>query len=281
MAIIMDGKKLANEIRQSLKQRVDHIKACGYNTTLTIIQVGHNPASDIYVHNKQKACEEIGIFCYSAVLDEHIGQENLNTFVQNLYSHGVMLQLPVPNHLCADEVIEYITPELDVDGLHPLNAGLLLQNQKGFVPCTPKGIIRLLKEYNVPLAGKHAVVVGRSNIVGKPISILLLNENCTVTMCHSKTECLTNYTRQADILISAVGKPHLITADMVKPGAAVLDVGINRVDGKLVGDVDFENVEKVAGWITPVPGGVGPMTVAMLMENTVEAAERSIRGEEK
>lgn len=274
MAIIMDGKTLAAEIRDELKARVQKLN---YAPTLAVVQVGDNPASNIYIHNKEKACKEVGIISEVARLDAHISQRNLGLFLESPNTDGVILQLPLPSHLNETEALEYIYHKADVDGLHPLNAGYLFKRYAGFVPCTPKGIIRLLKYYNVPLDGKHAVVVGRSNIVGKPMSMLLLNENCTVTMCHSHTQNLGGITKQADILVVAIGKPHFITKDMVKPGAAVIDVGINRVDDHIVGDVAFDEVEQIAGWITPVPGGVGPMTIAMLLENTVEAAERNIR----
>ena len=272
MAIIMDGKALAAEIREELKARVQKLN---YAPTLAVIQVGDNPASNIYIRNKEKACKEVGIVSEVARLDSHISQRNLDLFIESPNTDGIMLQLPLSNHLNETEALEHIYHKADVDGLHPLNAGYLFKGCAGFVPCTPNGIIRLLKYYNVPLDGKHAVVVGRSNIVGKPMSMLLLNENCTVTMCHSHTQNLGEITKQADILIVAIGKPHFITKDMVKPGSAIIDVGINRVDGKIVGDVDFDEVKEIAGWITPVPGGVGPMTIAMLLENTVEAAERN------
>lgn len=261
MAIIMDGKKLAAKIKEELKSRIDEMEQ---KPILRVIQVGDDPASNAYVRNKQKACEEIGIIFTHIAVDPHVPQHWLE-YIVDAHNVPTILQLPIPKTLDTDRAIKCIDAVDDVDGLRPLSI---------YTPCTPKGIIRLLKEYNVPLEGKHAVVVGRSDIVGKPVSKLLLNENCTVTVCHSKTENLAEHTRHADILVSAVGKPYLITADMVKPGAAVIDVGINRVDGKLVGDVDFENVEKVACWITPVPGGVGPMTVAMLLENVVESAEK-------
>lgn len=272
MAIIMDGKALAAEIKEDLKLRVQKLK---HAPTLVVVQVGDHPASNIYIRNKEKACKEVGIISEVARLDAHISQRNLGLFLESPSADGVMLQLPLPNHLNATEALEHIHYKSDVDGIHPLNAGYLSQGYASFTPCTPKGIIKLLKHYNVPLAGKHAVVIGRSNIVGKPISILLLNENCTVTICHSHTNNLKEITKQADILVAAIGKPHYITKEMIKPGAAVVDVGINRIDGKVVGDVDFDEVKEIASWITPVPGGVGPMTIAMLLENTIEAAERN------
>lgn len=270
MAIIMDGKALAEKIKDACKYTNEKVR----RPVLTVCQVGNDPASDIYVRNKEKACREAGIIFLHERVPEYVEQPMLEAQLRRGSKEACMLQLPIPKHLDANKAIDAIEPFSDVDGLHPRNMGLLMQGRPFMIPCTAKGILRLLKEYQVPLDGKHAVIVGRSNIVGKPTAMLLLNENCTVTICHSHTENLASITKQADILVVAVGKAKLITADMVKPGAAVIDVGINRVDGRVVGDVDFENVEKVAGWITPVPGGVGPMTVAMLLENTVQAAEQ-------
>lgn len=270
MAIIMDGKALAEKIKDACKYTNGKVR----RPVLTVCQVGNDPASDIYVRNKEKACREAGIIFLHERVPEYVEQPMLEARLRRDSKEACMLQLPIPQHLDANKAIDAIEPFSDVDGLHPRNMGLLMQGRPFMIPCTAKGILRLLKEYQVPLDGKHAVIVGRSNIVGKPTAMLLLNENCTVTICHSHTEKLASITKQADILVVAVGKAKLITADMVKPGAAVIDVGINRVDGRVVGDVDFENVEKVAGWITPVPGGVGPMTVAMLLENTVQAAEQ-------
>lgn len=270
MAIIMDGKALAEKIKEACKYTNKKVR----RPVLTVCQVGDDPASNIYVRNKEKACREAGIIFLHNRMPEYIEQPMLEARLRRDSKEACMLQLPIPQHLDANKAIDAIEPFSDVDGLHPRNMGLLMQGRPFMIPCTAKGILRLLKEYQVPLDGKHAVIVGRSNIVGKPTAMLLLNENCTVTICHSHTENLASITKQADILVVAVGKAKHITADMVKPGAAVIDVGINRVDGRVVGDVDFENVEKVAGWITPVPGGVGPMTVAMLLENTVQAAEQ-------
>ena len=270
MAIIMDGKALAEKIKDACKYTNEKVR----RPVLTVCQVGNDPASDIYVRNKEKACREAGIIFLHERVPEYVEQPMLEAQLRRGSKEACMLQLPIPQHLDANRAIDAIEPFSDVDGLHPRNMGLLMQGRPFMIPCTAKGILRLLKEYQVPLDGKHAVIVGRSNIVGKPTAMLLLNENCTVTICHSHTENLASITKQADILVVAVGRAKLITADMVKPGAAVIDVGINRVDGRVVGDVDFENVEKVAGWITPVPGGVGPMTVAMLLENTVQAAEQ-------
>lgn len=270
MAIIMDGKALAEKIKDACKYTNKKVR----RPVLTVCQVGDDSASNIYVRNKEKACREAGIIFLHNRMPEYIEQPMLEARLRRDSKEACMLQLPIPQHLDANKAIDAIEPFSDVDGLHPRNMGLLMQGRPFMIPCTAKGILRLLKEYQVPLDGKHAVIVGRSNIVGKPTAMLLLNENCTVTICHSHTENLASITKQADILVVAVGKAKLITADMVKPGAAVIDVGINRVEGQLIGDVDFENVEKVAGWITPVPGGVGPMTVAMLLENTVQAAEQ-------
>ena len=278
MAILMDGKALATEQMAMLKTRVDALKAAGRGVGLAVILVGDNPASQVYVHNKGKTCEELGILSETLRLPADISQEALETEIERLNRDdrisGILVQLPLPRHLDEAAALKKIIPEKDVDGFHIENAGKLFTGQEGVVACTPKGILHMLKASGVPLAGKEAVVIGRSNIVGKPIAMLLLNENCTVTICHSKTADLAAHTRRADILVAAVGKPRFVTADMVKPGAAVVDVGINRVDGQVVGDVDFESVEKVAGYISPVPGGVGKMTICMLMENTIEAAER-------
>ena len=281
MAILMDGKALAAEQMAMLKTRVDALKAAGRSVGLAVILVGDDPASQVYVRNKSKACEELGILSETLRLPQESTQEALEAEIERLNRDdridGILVQLPLPRHLDEAAALKKIIPEKDVDGFHIENAGKLFTGQQGVVACTPKGILHMLKASGVPLSGKEAVVIGRSNIVGKPIAMLLLNENCTVTICHSRTADLAAHTRRADILVAAVGKPRLVTADMVKPGAAVVDVGINRVDGKVVGDVDFENVEKVAGYISPVPGGVGKMTICMLMENTIEAAEKAER----
>ena len=278
MAILMDGKALAAEQMEALKKRVEALKEKGRSVGLAVILVGDDPASQVYVRNKGKACEELGILSETIRLPAETSQEELEGTIERLNHDekidGILVQLPLPRHLDEARALAKIIPEKDVDGFHIENAGKLFTGQAGVVACTPKGILHMLKKSGVPLAGKEAVVIGRSNIVGKPIAMLLLNENCTVTICHSRTADLAAHTRRADILVAAVGKPKFVTADMVKPGAAVVDVGINRVDGKVVGDVDFEAVEKVAGYISPVPGGVGKMTICMLMENTVEAAEK-------
>ncbi|MBE5787293.1 MAG: bifunctional methylenetetrahydrofolate dehydrogenase/methenyltetrahydrofolate cyclohydrolase FolD [Clostridiales bacterium] len=281
MATLLDGKIMAAQLMEGLKSRVNTLKEKGISVGLAVILVGEDPASQVYVRNKGKACEELGMLSETILMPAQTSQEELEALIEKLNADsridGILVQLPLPRHLDEAKALRRIVPEKDVDGFHIENAGKLFTGQEGVIACTPKGIIHMLKEANVPLSGKHAVVIGRSNIVGKPIAMLLLNENCTVTICHSRTENLSAHTRQADILVAAVGRAKFVTADMVKPGAAVIDVGINRVDGKVVGDVDFENVEKVAGHITPVPGGVGKMTIGMLMENTVEAAERKAK----
>ena len=278
MAIILDGKIMAAELMEGLKARVDALKEKNVSVGLAVILVGEDPASQVYVRNKGKACEELGILSETIRLPENTTQEELENLIDKLNRDdrmdGILVQLPLPRHLDEAAALRKIIPEKDVDGFHIENAGKLFTGQAGVTACTPKGIMHMLKKGNVPLSGKEAVVIGRSNIVGKPIAMLLLNENCTVTICHSRTQDLAAHTKNADILVAAVGKAKFVTADMVKPGAAVIDVGINRVDGKVVGDVDYAEVEKIAGYITPVPGGVGKMTIGMLMENTIESAER-------
>ena len=280
MAIILDGKALSEKMMAELKNRVDALRAKGKTIGLSVILVGENPASQVYVRNKGKACEALGIRGDTILLPEQTTQEELEALIMRLNRDdgvdGILVQLPLPKHLDETKALRLIVPEKDVDGFHIENAGKLFTGQEGVVACTPKGILAMLKAWNVPLSGKEAVVIGRSNIVGKPVAMLLLNENCTVTICHSRTADLAAHTRRADILVAAVGKPRFVTADMVKPGAAVVDVGINRVDGKVLGDVDFESVEKVAGYISPVPGRVGKMTICMLMENVIEAAEKKV-----
>ena len=278
MAVLLDGKVMAAELMDTIRRRVERLREKGVTPGLSVVLVGNDAASQIYVRNKEKACRELGIRSETLRLPEDTTQETLENAIEKMNRDpqvtGILLQLPLPRHLDEAAALEKILPEKDVDGFHIANAGRLFTGRQGVLPCTPKGILHMLKKAGVPLSGKEAVVVGRSNIVGKPIAMLLLQENCTVTLCHSKTENLSAHTRRADILVCAVGKPRFITADMVKPGAAVLDVGINRVDGKVVGDVDFDAVSQVAGYLSPVPGGVGKMTIGMLMENTVEAAER-------
>ena len=278
MATILDGKSLAQRIRQSLKNDVTQLKAHGILPKLAVIMVGDDSASKIYVRNKSKACEEVGIDFEEFILDENITMEELKRLINSLNErkdiHGILLQSPVPPHLDINEAFREISPKKDVDGFHPTNVGKLCLGQDTFVSCTPYGIVKILEEYNIPIQGKHVVILGRSNIVGKPLIQCMLQKNATVTVCHSKTENIENYTKSADILIVAIGKAKFVKSNMVKSGATVIDVGINRADdGKLCGDVDFENVEKVVDYITPVPGGVGPMTIAMLMNNVVKAAK--------
>lgn len=279
-AVRMDGKGLSAKIRGQLKERVAAFKAeYGYVPGLTVILVGEDPASQIYVRNKERGCNEAGMASDVVRMPAQTTQEELLALIEKLNRddkvHGILVQLPLPKGIDELSVLRTIDPAKDVDGFHVVNAGKLFIGEKALVACTPKGIMRLLEEYDIDLEGKNAVVVGRSNIVGKPISMLLLQRNATVTICHSRTKNLKDICRGADVLVAAVGKANLITGDMVKPGAVVIDVGMNRLpeSKKVVGDVDFESVEPVAGYITPVPGGVGPMTIAMLLENTLEAAK--------
>lgn len=278
MPVIMDGKALAAQLMASLQGRVAALKARGVQPGLAVVLVGDDPASQIYVRNKERACQELSLHSETIRLPADTTQAALEAQIDRLNAdpriHGILVQLPLPAGLNEEAALARILPEKDVDGFHAVNAGKLMTGADGVIPCTPKGILYMLKASGVPLAGKEAVVIGRSNIVGKPVAMLLLRENCTVTICHSRTENLPAVTRRGDILIAAVGKAGFVTADMVKPGAAVVDVGINRVDGKVVGDVDFAAVSQVARWISPVPGGVGKMTIGMLMENTIAAAEK-------
>lgn len=278
MAQIIDGKRISKEIKDELKEKVAKLNEMGKTIALAVIQVGNDPASSVYVGNKKKACEYIGIQSLSYELSEDAKEEELleliDTLNKNNQVHGILVQLPLPKHMDEDKVIKAIAPEKDVDGFHPQSVGALSIGQPGFVSCTPAGVIQLLKRSNIDIEGKECVVLGRSNIVGKPMALLLLRENGTVTICHSRTSDLKEVTKRADILVVAIGKPKFIDASYVKEGATVIDVGIHRNEqNKLCGDVDFESVEKVAGAITPVPGGVGPMTIAMLMHNCVEAYE--------
>ena len=279
MAQLLDGKVMAAELEEELKQRVDALIERGCTPGLTVILVGEDPASQTYVSNKEKACARLGIHSITLRMPESTTQEELESEILKANAdpavHGILVQLPLPRHLDGDRALSLILPEKDVDGFHDINAGRLSRGLDCVVACTPKGALHMLKKAGISISGKEAVVVGRSNIVGKPMALLLLQENATVTVCHSRTADLAEHTRRADILVAAIGKPRFITADMVKEGAVVVDVGINRVDGKLCGDVDFEAVEKKASWITPVPGGVGKMTIAMLMDNTVSAAEKA------
>ena len=274
MAQIIDGKKISTEIKDELKQKVAELRAEGIEVTLAVIQVGDNPASTVYVGNKKKACEYVGIRSLSYHLPEETTEDELLDLVRELNGKpevdGILVQLPLPKQIDEDRVIQTIDPDKDVDGFHPQSVGRLSIGQAGFVSCTPAGIIQLLKRSGITIDGKECVIIGRSNIVGKPMAMLLLRENGTVTVCHSNTQDLKAVARRADILVVAIGKVKMIDADYIKPGATVIDVGMNRDEnGKLCGDVDFESVEKVAGAITPVPGGVGPMTIAMLMNNCI------------
>lgn len=276
MAEILDGKMVAKKIRQNLKSEVETLKVNGINPKLAVIMVGEDPSSKIYVRNKSIACNEVGIEYEEFLLSETTTMEELLDLIDKLNKdetiHGILLQSPIPKGLDINEAFRAIDPKKDVDGFNPFNVGKLCLGQDTFVSCTPFGIIKLLGEYNIEIEGKNAVVVGRSNIVGKPMMQCLLNKNATVTVCHSKTKDLKEVTKKADILVVAIGRANFITKDMVKEGAVVVDVGINRTDdGKLCGDVEFEEVSKVASYITPVPGGVGPMTIAMLMNNIVKA----------
>ncbi len=281
VANIIDGKAIATSIRKDVKKRVDQLLNKGIQPTLVVIVVGNNPASAIYVRNKIKACHEVGVRSIKVSLSDDTTEASVLKLIEELNSdtdiNGILVQLPLPKHIDEHRILEKISPEKDVDGFHLLNAGRLLSGLSGFRPCTPSGVIRMLELSGLSFEGKHAVVIGRSNIVGKPMALMFLERNCTVSMVHSKTKDLASITRQADILVSAVGKPRMISADMVKPGSIVVDVGINRdTDGKLCGDVDFDTVSEVAGWITPVPGGVGPMTIAMLLDNTIKSAESTL-----
>lgn len=278
-ASILDGKALAATVRAAVKQTVAGLAERGIRPGLAVILAGEDPASRVYVRNKVRACEETGVrselhelaaSVTEAALLEHVAALNADPAV-----HGILVQLPLPRGINASRVLAAVSPAKDVDGFHIENLGALLAGEPRLVPCTPSGVMRLIEHAGLALAGRHAVVIGRSNIVGKPLALLLLQRDCTVTLCHSKTTDMGALTRQADLLVAAVGRPKLVTADMVKPGACVIDVGVNRLpDGALCGDVDFERVREVAGWITPVPGGVGPMTIAMLLENCVHAASR-------
>lgn len=278
MAELINGKQISQDIKDELKEKVAALRADGKACCLAVIQVGNDPASSVYVGNKKKACAYIGIDSLAYELPEETTEEELLALIDKLNKddsvHGILCQLPLPASIDEDKVIRAISPKKDVDGFHVENVGALVVGQKGFVSCTPAGIVELLHRSNVSIEGKHCVVIGRSNIVGKPMALLMLRENATVTVCHSKTANLKEICKEADILIVAIGKPQFITADYVKEGAVVIDVGIHRdAENKLCGDVKFDEVEPVASKITPVPGGVGPMTIAMLMHNCVEAME--------
>ena len=280
-AIIIDGKAVSLKIKDEVKEKVLNLKLNkGKTITLAVVLIGNDPASEVYVNNKIKACEYVGIVSQSYRLPENSTQSECEELISSLAKDdnidGILVQLPLPKHLNEESLLKIIPSEKDVDGLLDENIGKLFQNKKTLVSCTPNGVMQLLAHYNIETAGKNAVIIGRSNMVGKPMAALLINANATVTVCHSKTKNLSDFTKNADILIVAIGRKHFVTADMVKPGATVIDVGINRVDGKLYGDVEYDTVKEVAGYITPVPGGVGPMTIAMLMLNTYLTAENKV-----
>ena len=279
MAVRIDGKVVSAAVRERIKNNVaEFVNETGKTPGLAVVIVGNDPASEVYVRNKHKACGEVGIYSEVHTLPENTTEEELLSLVEKLNNdgkiNGILVQLPLPKHLDSEKVILAIDPKKDVDAFHPQNVGKIMIGNYSFLPCTPAGVMELLKHYNVDICGKHCVIIGRSNIVGKPQAMLMLKENATVTICHSKTEGLKDITKQADILVAAVGRAKFVTADMVKEGAVVVDVGINRnADGKLCGDVDFAAVELLASYITPVPGGVGPMTITMLLQNTLTAAK--------
>ncbi len=283
MAKRIDGKLISAQIREELKaETAEFIQKTGVTPGLAVIIVGENPASQVYVRNKKKGCEEVGFFSDGYELPESTTQEELNSLVDKLNQddkiHGILVQLPLPKHLDETEVLLRIRPDKDVDAFHPYNVGKIMIGDYSFLPCTPAGVMALLQRTGVEIAGKKCVVIGRSNIVGKPMAMLLLHANGTVTICHSRTKDLAEVTREADILVVAIGKADFVTGDMVKEGAVVIDVGMNRkADGKLTGDVDFASVEPVASAITPVPGGVGPMTITMLLQNTLTAAKNAVK----
>ena len=278
MAVIIDGKALAKKIRSNLKQECDELKSEGIIPKLAVIMVGDDSASKVYVRNKSRACNEIGIEYQEYLLDENIKQEELIDLIKSLNKdkavNGILLQSPIPDHLNINEAFKAITYLKDVDGFTPSSVGKLCIGEDTFVSCTPLGVIKMFEEYNIDLNGKDVVILGRSNIVGRPLIQCCLQKNATVTVCHSKTKSLKEHTKRADVIVSAIGQAKFLTADMVKEGVVIIDVGINRDEnGKLIGDVDFENVEKKASYITPVPGGVGPMTIAMLMHNVIKATK--------
>lgn len=282
MATIMDGKALSLKLKEQMKQRIEQLKQQGINPKLVVVLVGDNSASQVYVRNKHKSCGEVGIESEVITMPEQTTQQELLEVVERLNQDetvdGILVQLPLPKQIDEKTVLRSILPEKDVDGFHPVNVGLLSIGDECFAPATPSGIIAMFREYGINIAGKNCVVIGRSNIVGKPMAALLLKNNATVTICHSKTEDLASYTRRADVVIVATGRRHTLTADMVKEGAVVVDVGMNRNEqGKLCGDVDYEEVKEKASFITPVPGGVGPMTITELLENTIQAAQRHHR----
>lgn len=279
MCEIIDGKLLAKKIRKELKEEVNILKQEGINPKLAVIMVGNNPASSVYVKNKSKACEKVGIEFEEFLFDENETEEKLLETIRKLNNddsvHGILLQSPLPKHININKAFNSISPNKDVDGFHPINVGKLSIGEDAFISCTPYGIVKMFEEYNIETEGKNAVILGRSNIVGKPMIQCMLNKNATVTVCHSRTKNIEEITKKADIIISAIGKPKFVKENMVKDGAVVIDVGINRLeDGTICGDVDYDNVRKKASYITPVPGGVGPMTIAMLLNNVVKAAKK-------
>jgi methylenetetrahydrofolate dehydrogenase (NADP+)/methenyltetrahydrofolate cyclohydrolase len=281
-AKLIDGNALAATVRSKLAERASALKDRGVTACLAVILVGEDPASAVYVRNKVAGCEKAGMRSikdvYATDVDPAVVFARIAELNADPSVHGILVQLPLPKHFDSDAVLEAIAPEKDVDGFHAENVGALAQGNPRFIPCTPYGVMEMLKSENVPLKGAEAVIVGRSNIVGKPMALLLLAQSATVTVCHSQSKDLLFHTKRADILVAAVGRPKMITGDMIKPGATVIDVGINRTpDGKLCGDVDFESAKEVAGLITPVPGGVGPMTITMLLANTLESAERTLK----
>lgn len=278
MAEIIDGKELAKKVRKELKKDVEALKAKGINPKLAVIMVGNDPGSTVYVRNKSKACEKVGIEFEEFLFDEKTEEAELLDLIDKLNAddsiHGILLQCPVPKHIDVNKAFRRISPNKDVDGFNPINVGNLTIGEDAFISCTPYGVVKMFEEYNIETEGKRAVILGRSNIVGKPMIQCMLNKNSTVTVCHSRTQNIGEVIKEADIVIAAIGKPNFVKADMVKDGAVVIDVGINRLeDGTITGDVDYENVAPKASFITPVPGGVGPMTIAMLLNNVVKAAK--------
>ena len=281
IAKILDGKAVAKHIRENIAKEVEHLRRDGIHPGLAVILVGNNPASMVYVRNKGEACRTAGIHSEEHRLPEDTSEAVLLKLIDKLNNdnrvHGILVQLPLPERINKENILKAISPDKDVDGFHEINMGRLMSGHDGLVPCTPLGIIKLLEHYHIPIEGKYAVIVGRSNIVGKPVALMLLQRNATVTICHTRTKNMSEVCRQADILIAAVGRIHMISGDMIKEGAVVVDVGINRLEcGKLAGDVDFAGASEKASWITPVPGGVGPMTIAMLLYNTVKAAKHIV-----
>jgi methylenetetrahydrofolate dehydrogenase (NADP+)/methenyltetrahydrofolate cyclohydrolase len=280
-AEIISGKEISKSIREELQQEINLLKSRGVEPGLAVVLVGEDPASKVYVGHKAKTCEQLGVYSEVHRLSENTEENELLELIQQLNTNpkinGILVQMPVPKHISEKAVIDAIAPDKDVDGFHPINVGNLMIGDHSLLPCTPAGVIELIKRTGTDIAGKHAVVIGRSNIVGKPVSMLLLREHATVTMCHSRTKNMDEIARQADILVVATGRAKMITKSYVKPGCIVIDVGINRMeDGTLKGDVDFDDVKDTAGYITPVPGGVGPMTITMLMKNTIEAAKKTV-----